>query len=203
MAPAGARQPLVTLTEGKYLHGVYPGSSIGNEDDFSCAMVNTYVGSVGRPAAWVYFSNNRFTREMAVFPRSKACDIHALGAVPFIRLMLRPDTDPIVTARGVPYSSEKIRTYFANLDRINEGKVDDLLQRWGKDASAFGFPLIVEFGTEVNDNSHSWNASYNGGPAGAEKFKAAFRRVVDQVENEDWNRLERYYPDDTTDRLKL
>lgn len=216
MTPVGAQQQLITLEEGKYLHGVYPGSSIGDEDDFSCPMIKAYVSSVGRPVAWVYFSNNWFKRETAVFPWSKACDIHALGAIPFIRLMLRPDTDPIKSARDVPYSSEKIRNYFANLDRISSGDVDELLQRWGREARAFGFPLIVEFGTEVNDHSHGWNASYNGGPAGAEKFQSAFRHVVDQVKNKagahniiwvfhvtagdspeaDWNRLERYYPDD-------
>jgi hypothetical protein len=213
---ASARQPLIVLDEGKYLHGVYPGSSIGNEDDFSCAMINAYVGSVGRPVAWVYFSNNWFTEDAAVFPRGKVCDIHRLGAVPFIRLMLRPDTDKVKKDGRGPYSSKKFQKYFANLDRINEGKVDALLQRWGRDARDFKYPLIVEFGTEVNDKSHGWNARYNGGPAGADKFKLAFRRVVDQVKNkagahnviwvfhvtagdspdESWNRLESYYPDD-------
>jgi hypothetical protein len=216
MPVASARQPLVVLTEGKYLHGVYPGSSIGNEDDFTCAMLDAYVGSVGRPVAWVYFSNNWFTQEMAVFPWSKVCDIHRLGAVPFIRLMLRPDTEKIKKDGDAPYSSKKMQRYFANLDHINAGDVDELLQHWGRDARDFGYPLIVEFGTEVNDETHGWNASYNGGPTGAEKFRLAYKHVVDQVKNkagahnviwvfhvtasdgpdESWNRLEKYYPDD-------
>jgi hypothetical protein len=59
MTDASARQPLIVLNEGKYLHGVYPGSSIGNEDDFSCAMVNAYVGSVGRPDASAFIEVSR------------------------------------------------------------------------------------------------------------------------------------------------
>lgn len=208
-----ARSSPLLLTEGKYWHGVYPGGCTGNEDDISCAGITSYENHVGRSVAWVYFSNNWFTPEAAAFPWDQVCAIHSRGAVPFIRLMLRPDTEKIV--RDQPYSAEKIRKYFANLDKVNSGAVDSYLRRWGADARDYKFPLIVEIGTEVNDKTHSWNASYNGGPAGADKFKRAFRHIVEQMRaqgasnitwvfhvtpygdpGDDWNKLERYYPDD-------
>jgi hypothetical protein len=208
-----AQSSPLLLTEGKYWHGVYPGGCTGNEDDISCAGVNAYTQTVKRNVAWAYFSNNWFTPNDAVFPWDQVCAIHSIGTIPFIRLMLRPDTEKI--ERDQKYSAKKIRDYFANLDKINSGAVDSYLQRWGEAARDYRFPLIVEFGTEVNDKTHSWNASYNGGPEGAEKFKQAFRHIVELVRSkgatnitwvfhvtadddptESWNKLESYYPDD-------
>jgi hypothetical protein len=76
---------------GKLYHGVYPGGISGEEDDITAKDVATYEQTVGKKAAWVYFSHNWFRgRE---FPEATAAWIRDGGAVPFIRLMLRSSVE--------------------------------------------------------------------------------------------------------------
>ncbi len=226
--PGFAQNQRIILPEGKFYHGVYPGGppddeNSGNEDMVRCEDIRSYVNSAGRNVSWVYFSDNWFSKSDTAFPWAKVCCIRRSGAIPFIRLMLRPDTNKIK-------SREKIDKYFANLERINAGEVDQALQAWGNAARDFGHPLIVEFGTEVNDKSHSWNGNWHAlkpkhGPKdfsyGPQQFKQAFKRIVQQVTQiggaanitwafhvtaqddpaADWNRLEAYYPEGVIDWL--
>ncbi len=192
---------------GTYYHGVYPGGQSGAEDDLTPADVDSYEQSVGQQVAWVYFSNNWYNSSL--FPESTASWIRERGAVPFIRLMLRssadnPTPDPRYT-----------------LDAILSGQFDTELKAWGQAAKDFGTPLIVEWGTEMNGFWFAWNARWNGQEKGAEKFRLAYRHVVETIRaegasnitwvfhvndsddpDESWNRLEHYYPgDDVVDWL--
>ena len=223
----GQNQTIV-LPAGKFYHGVYPGGpsddeNSGNEDLIRCEDIRSYSDVVGRKVAWVYFSDNWFTRSGITFPWDQVCCIRHSGAIPFIRLMLRPDTEEI-RSRG------KIDSYFANLERINRGEVDQALQAWGNAARDFGYPLIVEFGTEVNDKTHSWNGFWNARQLdrnhadysyGPQQFQNAYKRIVQQIKqvggatnitwvfhvtaeddpNKNWNRLEAYYPEGVIDWL--
>jgi hypothetical protein len=120
---------------------------------------------VGRKVAWVYLSNDWFRSRS--FPVHTATWVHNRGAVPFIRLMMRSQPQPLVTDPNF------------TLDRIIAGKFDPDLSAWADAAKAFATPLIVEYGTEVNGDWNPWSAPYNGGlDVGPEKFKRAYRHIV-------------------------
>ena len=207
---------------GKLYHGVYPGGVTGEEDDLTAADVTAYETAAGKETAWVYFSNNWYRSR--AFPLATANMINGLGAVPYIRLMLRSSADQ---ARA---KNEKTFT----LQHIIEGQFDADLRAWGTVAKNYGKPLIVEYGTEFNGFWFPWNARWNGWKEktgfgskkkydGPERFQAAFRHIVEtvrgqgatnikwvwHVNNDDdyphsWNKLERYYPgDDVVDWVAI
>lgn len=204
-------QPLPTPAEGRFYHGSYPGGVTGEEDDITLRDVQNYENVVGRKVGWVYFSNNWYAGRR--FPAETAGWIREHGAVPYIRLMLRSeDHKP-----GIPEKR-------FSLQAIIDGKFDGDLKAWGKDAAAFGTPLIVEYGTEANGEWFGWNGSFHGGGRkdgfgdpqkadGPERFVAAYRHIVDTVRSSGaanitwvfhldssqspeaaWNRFENYYP---------
>jgi beta-mannanase len=136
------------------------------------------------------------------------------GGIPFIRLMFRSDA---VQNHAEP-------TFLLN--RILIGDFDPDLRAWAQAARDFDSPLIVEFGTEVNGAWFSWNGKWYGEgttdkygdpsePDGAELFKDTYRHIIEIYHNEgadnitwvfhvnwndlpeeSWNRLEKYYPGD-------
>ncbi len=196
---------------GYLSHGCYPGGVSGEEDDLTERDLAAYERVVGQKASWVYFSHNWYAGR--AFPLATATWIRAHGAVPFIRLMLR--------SRGhAPGKPE--REY--SLQAIIDGRFDADLSAWARAAAAFGSPLLVEYGTEVNGEWFGWNGKFHGGgrkdgfgdPAkadGPERFVAAFRHVVgtmraagatnltwvfhlDAAQSPDaaWNQFENYYP---------
>ncbi len=188
--------------QGRLLHGVFPGGYSGDEDDITPDQVHEYERVVGKRVAWVMFSHNWFQgRE---FPAQTAGWIRGQGATPYIRLMLRSDTE--LTHREPLYT----------LQAIINGKFDADLARWAQAAASFGTPIISEFGTEMNGDWFPWNARWNGRSQGAARFQAAYRHIIDimrsngasnivwvfHVNNIDgperrWNRFERYYPGDS------
>ena len=188
--------------QGKYYHGVMPYTTSGNEDDFTAADIDSYENTVGHQAAWIYFSNNWYNHPE--FPGGQATLIKQRGAIPYIRLMLRSDTD-----EATP------ETVFT-LEAILNGDFDDQLDAWGRKAANFESPLIVEWGTEMNGQWFSWNGVHNGGASsGAQNFVAAYRHIIDHMDNQGatnitwvfhvnyeddpfdaWNDFENYYPGD-------
>jgi hypothetical protein len=190
---------------------VYPGGRTGEEDDLLLSDLTSYEGTVGKTAAWVYFSDNWYRNHR--FPLAAATWIRAHGAVPYIRLMLRDHPG------AMPDPEYSLR-------RILAGDFDADLEAWARAARDFGTPLIVEYGTEVNGRWFPWNGRWNGAGTlagygspsqadGPERFRHAYRRIVrlmrDQgaanitwvfhVNGDDqpgvwWNRFERYYPGD-------
>ena len=134
---------------GKLYHGIYPGGKSGDEDDLRPRDLEEYQKAVGQQAAWVYFSNNWFrTRE---FPLKTATWIRAAKAVPYIRLMLRSNSE-----QDQP---EKL----FSVQAILAGEFDRDLKRWAAQAKAFGSPLLVEWGTECNGEWFPWNAKWGAG----------------------------------------
>ena len=195
---------------GTLYHGVFPGGTSGWEDDITPAQVTSYQQAVGKQVAWVYFSHNWFAG--TAFPARTAAWIRGMGAVPYIRLMLREE-------------EEGSRDRFG-IEALIAGHLDTRLRAWMHAARDFGTPLIVEFGTECNGEWFPWNGLYHGAgkldgfgdptkPDGPERFVAAYRRIIgtsrserarnitwvfhfnatDWPENA-WNRFENYYPGD-------
>lgn len=193
---------------GSFYHGVYPGGRSGDEDDLVPADLDAYEKAAGRRAAWVYFSHNWYRGH--AFPRATASWIRERGAVPFIRLMLRSDSE-----QNHPEPRYSLKAILA-------GRFDHDLAAWGDAAREFGTPVLAEWGAEMNGKWFSWNGSWNGGrKEGPRRFREAYRRIVRMIRSRgadnvlwvfhandedqpeaDWNRLENYYPgDDVVDWL--
>ncbi len=195
---------------GQLYHAAYPGGVTGEESDLSAEDLRSYEQAAGKSAAWVYFSHNWY--QGRDFPLETAAWIRQQGSVPYIRLMLRSDAE---LGHAEPVFS---------LERIINGEFDRDLQAWASAARDFGTPLIAEFGTEANGEWFSWNGVWNGGgqkdaygdpqePDGPERFRDAYRHIIQIARlqgadniiwvfhanggdwpDEDWNRLEHYYP---------
>ncbi len=162
--------PLPTLlapAAGALYHGVFPVAETPQPDsDASPAALDGYEQAVGRRVAWVYFDHEWLPSR--AFPVQTATWVRERGAVPFIRMMLR-------SQRGVLMIDPTF-----TLDRIVAGEFDGDLAAWADQARAFGSPLIVEYGTEVNGDWNVWSAPYNGGlDVGPAKFKRAYRHIVE------------------------
>ena len=184
-------------------HGVYPGGFSGAEDDFSIGDIISYERATGAKPDFVYFSHNWYkSRE---FPKEKVDMIIKYGAVPYIRLMLRS---------AQLNQAEKEDTF--KTERIRNGELDEDFINWFKVARTYKSPLFVEYGIEVNGDWFNWNGKWNGGSEkGAENFREAYKRIIElsrkygaknlvwsfhpndmDSPDEDWNRLEKYYPGD-------
>jgi hypothetical protein len=174
--------------------------------------VNRFERLAGKGIAWAYFSNNWL--KGIRFPQAAMDRIRAAGTTPFVRLM----------ARSGFRESGPDKRY--TLQRIIDGEFDSRLAAWGQAAAAQPFPILVEFGTEVNGFWFPWNGKWNGGgatagygdpalPDGPERFRDAFRHVHDVIAaqgadnltwfwhaNDDswprtpWNTIASYYPGD-------
>jgi hypothetical protein len=212
---------------GTFYHGVYPGhcddpaqcgvpgEASGEEDNIALSDFISYTSSVGNdvPVAWVYFSNNWGRSEL--FPQETAAWIRDQKSVPFIRLMLRKDTETEKCGQS------KSREDRYTLEKINAGCFDEKLRAWGQAAQTFGTPLIVEWGTEVNGCWFHWNGKWHANSSGSSLFRSAFRRIVRIIRDEagarnitwvfhaaaagdpdpsvkgsEWNHICRYYPGD-------
>jgi beta-mannanase len=110
-----------------------------------------------------------------------------------------------------------------SLSSVVAGKWDAYIDSWAAQAKAFGRPLFVAWGLEMNGTWFPWSGYFYGGGdelpgnrfAGPELFKNAYRRVVDRaravgadniiwvfhINNysypvDDWNDFKQYYPGD-------
>jgi beta-mannanase len=63
------------------------------------------------------------------------------------------------------------------LDRITAGDHDEHLRRWGRELAAWGHPVMLRFGHEMNGNWYPWAEGLNGNGAG--DYTAAWRHVHD------------------------
>jgi hypothetical protein len=164
--PAAVQPPLRVPEAGRLYHGVLPQGTTEPDSDIAPASLDAYEQAVGRKVAYVYFSTE-WLRSRA-FPAHTAGWVRARGAVPFIRLMMRSQREPLFTDPTF------------TLDRIVAGEFDGDLSAWADAARDFATPLIVEYGTEVNGDWNPWSAPYNGGlDVGPEKFKRAYRHIVE------------------------
>ncbi|HEX8845127.1 MAG TPA: hypothetical protein VF791_10810 [Pyrinomonadaceae bacterium] len=166
--------------KGKLFHGVHPGDSSGEEDVFITKPSTLYDyekavrdKKIDQRPAWVYFSHEWGYQEgdktkpmnSHAFPLCTVRRIAARGQTPFIRLMLRSDTDS--AAKKKPEERESYFTLrnIIGLHPDNKEISDQInrdLKKWGEDARLYGNPIIVEWGTEANDETFGWNARYNG-----------------------------------------
>ena len=201
-APTIAPPPDGKLYQGLYFDEPAAGHD-PTENDVTAKNVNRFEESVGKKAAWVFFSDNWF--ESRKFPATTCDWIRGLGKVPYVRLMLRSDLE----------QSRAEKTF--SLANILAGKFDEDLKFWAREAKTFGSPILMEWGTEPNGKWFSWNGKWNGGAKdGPPRYIAAYRHIVDVMRAEGadnvqwvwhvnwleepeakWNRFENYYPGET------
>ncbi len=177
----------------------------------SCGRIRKFEELAGKKIVWAFFSNNWING--IKFPGKAVKEIRGCGAIPFIRLMARSSfaygPDPVYTLQG-----------------IIEGKFDRQLRAWAKEAKEYGGPLLAEFGVEMNGDWFPWSGYWNGAgesegygepdfPDGPERFRDAYRHIIDifrqegaenitwffhvnwdSVPDEEWNRIDNYYPGD-------
>jgi hypothetical protein len=194
-----ATMKVVSPPAGIY-HAAFPDFG-GSEDIVSASRIRDFEALAGKRIAWAYFSNNWI--DGITFPAEAVKSVRDTGSVPFIRMM--PRSSFAETGPDPVY----------NLDRITRGDFDPALAAWAQAARATGTPLMVEFGTEVNGDWFPWNGRWYGGAAGPEKFRNAYRHIVDLFRREDarnvtwvfhvdasrspdaaWNTMAAYYPGD-------
>lgn len=183
----------------------------GSEDVVTEERLKTFSTIAKHRIAWAYFSNNWY--EEIRFPKEAVETIHHAGNIPFIRMMMRSNTDQLPDPKY-------------NLQMILDGKFDAPLRQWAKDARKVQYPLLVEFGPEPNGDWFPWAGKWNGNgevtqfknvktPDGPERFRRAYRHIIElfreeQVNNitwffhtnagskpeEAWNVAKNYYPGD-------
>ena len=66
-----------------------------------------------------------------------------------------------------------------SLDRITAGDFDPYLRQWGQAIAAWGHPVMLRFGHEMNGNWYPWSEQLNGNGPG--DYIAAWRHVHDVV----------------------
>ncbi|MDR1482886.1 MAG: beta-mannanase [Synergistaceae bacterium] len=207
LAFAGVK--LIPPAVGVY-HSAHPYFGL-YDDEVDIEEAKTFTSLAGKMIVWSYISFNWF--EGIEFPVESCRTLHKNGIVPLVGIM--PWSSPV---QG---RVEQLYT----LDAILRGDFDGNLARCAKDAASLGFPIMAEFGPEANGSWFPWSGAWNGGssdiygerglPDGPERFRDAYRHVVDIFRsagavdvtwvfhvsssaspNEAWNSAKNYYPGD-------
>lgn len=196
---AVAPPPPGKLYQGFFYSAPTPGSDDASEHNVTAADVSRFEKAVGKKSAWIYFSDNWF--ESRAFPSATCAWIRSLGKVPYVRLMLRSNLN----------QGEAEREF--SLAKICAGHFDEDLKHWASAARAFGYPILIEWGTEPNGDWFAWNGKWNGRSTGPALYIRAYQHIVDLMKaagannlqwiwhvnwddspETDWNRLENYFP---------
>lgn len=197
-------------------HGAYHGAYVDAgpyEDKVSYKNIVQFQILAGKGLVWVYFSDHWLKGEIR-FPYENIEICRQAGVIPYIRMMpwselVQNQADPIIS-----------------MQKIISGYFDSPLRVWARAAKNSRMPIMIEFGPEVNGSWFPWNGKWNGGerldgygdkrwPDGPERFRDAFRRIVQIFRDEgasnvtwilhldaaywprvSWNHAKYYYPGD-------
>jgi beta-mannanase len=206
---AAAAVKLAPPEEGVY-HSAHP--DFGMKDDLVTAeSVREFESLARKKIVWAYLSWN--WDGGVNFPSDSCRSLHGEGVVPLVGIM--------PWSRIEQNAPEPVYT----LDRILRGDFDAELAKCADDVRALGFPIMMEFGPEVNGSWFPWNGAWNGRdadaygergePDGPERFRDAYRHVAEifskrgaedvtwvfhiaaaDSPKEKWNEPGRYYPGD-------
>ena len=160
-------------------HGAYTGAYIDfgeAEEDVTLEVIEEFEAMVGKHQAIIasssYWGEQDFpTRSLNVIWRHKSLPLVFWS--PWDR----------------PYEQHMGPDRFG-LDKIIAGVWDKYIDQWADAAKAFGQPMIVSFGNEMNGDWFPWSGTYYGGSEwdaehknwkGPETFRQAYRHVVDRV----------------------
>ena len=181
--PAQAAVPaacgkLLPPTQGVY-YGAYP--DFAGEDQVNLGQILSMDADGHRKAVWTYFG--QWWTDQLPFPSAYVHLVWNAGKIPFIRLnpakqhLNNPPLQPPWVDPG-PYTTQDIAA----------GKYDTQLRTWADAARDTDIPILMEFGTEMN-NFNEWSGRSIGGdtttgygdptwPDGAERFRDAYRHII-------------------------
>ena len=147
------------------------------EDEVTIEMIDEFENMVGKHQAII--ASSSYWGEQS-FPTANLNVVWRYGAMPLV----------FWSPWDKPYVQNKGPDRFSVLEII-AGKWDEYIDKWADSAKAFGKPMIVAFGVEMNGDWFPWSGWYYGGDEwvgdndgeweGPEHFKAAYRHVVDRV----------------------
>jgi hypothetical protein len=223
--PVGASSPaatcgkLVRPASGAYF-GAFSDFNVPgefSEDHVSVAKIDRFTRLAGRAPVWIYVTQHWW--KGLQFPREKVLAIWRHGQIPYV--VFQPDSGALYgPGRAQQYPEQRF-----SLQHILDGEFDAQLRAWADAARDLDVPILLEFGTEVNDDWGPWNGKWNGAgqtdgygdptvPDGAERFRDAYRHLVTLFRDEGatnvtwffhadsypqtdwWNQLSWYYPGD-------
>jgi hypothetical protein len=140
------------------ISGSYTGCGIGaflNDGSPNTTSMNSFEGHISREASVIMW----FIDFSSVFPASDCDTVGLNGAIPMITWM--------------PFAANS-----ASLDNIIAGTCDTYIQTFASGAKAWGKPLFLRWGHEMNGNWYDWSGYANGSSeAAATKFKNAWIRI--------------------------
>jgi len=198
-------------TDNKIYFGAFPDFG-GSEDNITTKRLTDFQNLINKKIVWAYFSQNWFNG--IIYPKEAIDTIHQQGVIPFVRLMPRSNEEQFI-------KEEKF-----TLDNIINGKFDNELKQWARDAKEDNIPLLIDFAVEMNGDWFSWSGYFNGADKkdgygdpnyydGAERYRDAYRHIIDifdqeeatnitwffhldihSTPNEEWNQPKYYYPGD-------
>jgi hypothetical protein len=188
--------------EGGLALGVFaPEKTPSGEEHILLDEIQAFREKIGRPIAIGVFSDEWMNDRK--FPAENAKTLRNEGMVPYIRFMMR--------SSDTPYQKEP----FYTLSNIALGKFDGELISWAREARSFGSPILIEYGTEINQWNYPWNGYWNGNQKGQDLFKDAYRHIIRIMREEgasnliwiyhvnaesqpadEWNNMTGYYPGD-------
>ncbi|MDD1723791.1 MAG: hypothetical protein LUQ07_01530 [Methanospirillum sp.] len=176
-------------------------SGSGGNNSSTMAEITAFSTASGRKSSIGMISDEWMNDRK--FPLAEVTALRNEGIVPYILLMMR--------SSDAAYQKEPLFT----LQNIASGKFDTELRSWAREARAFGTPVIIEYGTEVNQWQYPWNGYWNGNDKGPGYFQDAYRHIItimkeegasnliwvyhvsgENLPDESWNTLSAYYPGD-------
>lgn len=198
----GSIQELCLPENGTIWNGAFiPVQYHRNEMEISDESISSYINHSGKSLAIIGFSHEWSVNRS--FPVTQVNTIHQFGAIPYIRLMIRTDNKQ--------YRPEPI--YY--LKRIRDGYYDAELRAFGREARNVSYPILIEYGTEMNGWWFSWNGYWTGKTEGPELFKKTYSHIIAIMDQEgaknlywvfhinwhsnpeeSWNNPDNYYPGD-------
>ncbi|MFA6418594.1 MAG: glycosyl hydrolase [Candidatus Margulisiibacteriota bacterium] len=180
-------EPALTPVSGDY-EGCAFGAFVDGLDNIPAFQTN-----IGKKLAVVHW----YVAWESPFPKTEADQVSANGSIPMIT--------------WEPWLNKPPGT----LEAISSGQSDAYIRSFLQAAKEWGAPLFLRFGHEMNGNWYPWDGAHNGGAAGPERYKAAWRHLraiktelgADNVTMvfcpnntnqpaESWNTIAAYYPGD-------
>lgn len=209
VAPPPGGPQTVVWPEGKAYTGAYVDFGEA-EDKVTLEAIEQFEKMVGKHQAIIAFSS--FWGEQS-FPMKKLEMLSRHGSLPLV----------FWSPWDKPYDEHRPPDRF-NLHAILAGKWDRYIDRWADSAKAYGKPMLVSWGLEMNGNWFPWSGYYYGAGnvvagssppryEGPELYKRAYKHVVDRVRARGatnilwgfhvnhttypvtpWNKMALYYP---------
>jgi hypothetical protein len=152
--------------------GIYTGAYMDfgdTEDDVTIDGIEDFETLVGKPQAIV--ASSSYWGEQT-FPRNNLQIIREYGAIPLVYW----------SPWDKPYDQDKPPTRF-DLHNILKGQWDNYIDQWADGAKAYGQPMFVSWGLEMNGTWFPWSGYFyhHDGQFGPEIYKKCYRYVVDRV----------------------